>query len=457
MNVARISLQTLLVAALALIASAAHASGFDSARFGGELGGHAAAGTPFAVYYNPAALAATKRVHLAVDLTLALHSQGFNRAAADSPVPADARGANTGRASLFDVIGGPALAASMRFKDFAVGVGMFAPMSGTASFDGNSDFVGNERYPGAQDGVARWHIIEGTLSLGYLSSAASYTFASIGLSLGVGANLGYASVNVVRANAATLDDDLASEGRVHVETAGWVGSFSGGLMWEAVKEKLWLAASYQAPPGLYNGMVLRGNTRVEIGGSVSSTQVDLHQTLPDSVRMAMRYRPDSRYELRLSGDYMRWSMFRNQCISRRGAGCDVRADGSVPAGSRVVSNLSRDWQDAFGVRAGASYWFSPGWEGFVGVGYDSNAIPDATLEPSVMDGHDIAGALGLRLGFGSHLALALSYTHIYWLPRDTTGKSQLSEAKAPTRVPNAGGEYEQWAGIFNTFVELSFD
>src|SRR4051812_13939057 len=77
--------------------SAARAGGYAQSRFGSELG-HAATPTPFAVYYNPAALAATRRVHLAVDLTLAMHSQNYKRTAATVPEPSDAQGANIGTA-----------------------------------------------------------------------------------------------------------------------------------------------------------------------------------------------------------------------------------------------------------------------------------------------------------------------------------------------------------------------
>lgn len=442
-------------AALWLCSGEVNASGFDSARFGGELGGHAAAPTPFAVYYNPAALGATRKFQLAIDLTLALHAQTFDRKVSDTLPPKEVAQANTGRASLFNALGGPALAASLRFGDLALGAGAVSPFSGIASFRGSSRYEGNLRYPGAQDGVARFHLIEGSFSVVYFTSALSYTIRPLGLSIGAGANLVHASIDVVRATTAAADDDVTSEGRVQVDTQGWVGSFSAGVMWEALTDVLWLAGSYQAPPGLYDGMVLEGKTRTDLGGSISSTRVDLHQSLPDSVRLAVRYRPVPRLELRLFGDYMRWSMFERQCLTRRGRRCDVRGDGSVPPGSGVVSNFPRNFQDAFGVRMGTSYWLAQRLELFAGAGYDGNAIPDQTLEPSIMDGHDFAGALGARVGLTKRLSLALSYTHLLWLPRHTAGKSELFEQAPPTRLPNAGGDYRQWVGIFNAFVEVS--
>src|SRR5690349_4934970 len=72
-----------LVAAVVAAPRAAHASGFEAARFGGEHG-HAAGATPFALYYNPAALSLTSKFQAALHLTLALHSASFTRKDSDT-------------------------------------------------------------------------------------------------------------------------------------------------------------------------------------------------------------------------------------------------------------------------------------------------------------------------------------------------------------------------------------
>ncbi len=438
-------------------ASQASASGFDMARFGSDRG-HAAAPTAFATYYNPAALGATRKVQLAGDFMLALHSAGYERTASTIPEPEGAEGANLGKAKVMDVVAGPALAASFRLGDFAGGLGVFAPFTGGQRWKGNDSFRGNTQFPGAQDGAARWHLIDGSTQALYFSAGAAYNIRPLRLSLGVGANLVYNRVQATRAFTASLDDNVANEGRIHIDASGWVGSFSVGALWEILAQKLWLGVSYQAPPGLYDGMTLKGSVRTVLGGSPSETRASLQQSLPDIIRFALRFKQE-RYELRLFGDYTRWSAFKNQCASKRGTECEVTPDGAATVAVRpnIISAYPRNWKNTFGLRAGGSYWFTPEWEVFSTLGYDGNPIPAGMLEPSIIDGHDLSAQLGGRYNIGSRMALSFAYTAIYWLPRDTSGLSRLDKLQQPGNLPTSDGKYTQFIGLFNTFVEVYFD
>lgn len=445
------------VAGAALGSKRAAASGFDMARFGSDRG-HAAAPTAFATYYNPAALGATRKFQLAGDFMLALHTATYDRTASTTAEPAGAEGANLGKTKLSDVLAGPALAGSFRLGDFAGGLGVFAPMTGFARWKGNNAFKGNSAFPGAQDGSARWHLIEGSMQALYVSAGAAYNIRPWRLSLGVGANLVYNQVEAVRAYTASLNDAIANEGRIHVKAAGWVGSFSVGALWEILEQKLWLGVSYQAPPGLYDGMSLSGTVRTVTTGRPSETKASLQQTLPDIIRFALRFKQE-KYELRLFGDYARWGMFKNQCVSKRGTECAVSADGSAKPEviANIISSYPRNWKDTYGLRVGGSYWFTPAWELYSTLGYDGNPIPAGMLEPSMIDGHDFSAQLGGRYNVGSRLALSFAYTAIYWMPRDTTGLSRLDKLQQPGNLPSSDGKYTQFVGLFNTFVEVYFD
>ncbi|HEX6245258.1 MAG TPA: outer membrane protein transport protein, partial [Polyangiales bacterium] len=251
----------------------AHAGGFENARFGSERG-HAVTPTPLAVYYNPAALSATRKVHIAIDGVLALHGQQYTRSESTVPEPADAQGANLGRAKSLDVLGAPTLAASVKLGDFALGAGLFVPFGGFVGWQGNDAFKGNMKYPGAQDGRARWHAIDASTAFLYLSAGASYQIRPIRLSLGVGINAIYGAASLARAQTAARDDDVSAEGRSLIDVSGWMASFSAGLMWEAIEHKLWIGASYQAPPGFYSEMTLRGEVRTRTGGATSEVAAD---------------------------------------------------------------------------------------------------------------------------------------------------------------------------------------
>lgn len=441
--------------ALAALPTRVSAGGFDVSRVGGERG-HATTETPFATYYNPAALANTHKTHIAGDLTLVFHSASYDRTAATNVQPDDPAGANTGKTKLFDPLVAPSLALSMKFGNFAVGLSLLAPMSGSQSWDGNSKFKNNNDYPGARDGQARWHMIQGEQLVIYTTLAASYTIPKLRLSFGAGANLIYQSLRLLRARAGSGDDGLAQEGRINMDLSGVSGSFSLGTQWEVLEKKLWLGLSYQAPPGLYGGQNLHGTVDTWLlTAKPGKDDVTLNQTLPDIIRWAVRYRQEGKYELRLFGDYTRWSTMQRQCLVKKGTKCGLNDDG-LPEGDNIVSSQERGWKDSFYVRAGASYWFMPQLEGFVGVGYGSNAVPSAYLEPGLIDGNNVSGAIGGRITIGDHVGLLLSYTYIQTLKRTVTN-SKLDSLEGISRLPTGDGEYKQYFGMLNGLAEFYFD
>lgn len=436
-----------------LFTTGASASGVDAARFGSEYG-YAAGQTPFALYYNPAALATTPRLQIAANLTLAVHNATYTRPAASEPLPDDAQGANTGKGKVNDLLASPAVAVSYRIKDFVVGLGVFAPLGGLQSWGGGRSYPG---YPGTGDGPARWHLIEGGTSTIYASLGASYTYQPLRLSFGVVANMNYTTLEFTRAQNASGGDQLP-EGRTHVDVAALTGSFGLGLMWEAMAQKLWLGLSYQAPPGMYDGIVMDGKLRNLLSPAATKadpTDVSLHQNLPDIIRLGVRLQLHPSYELRLAADYARWSVFDKQCLTVRDAKCTLNADGSGPG--TVISNQMRDWKDAFGVKVGGSYFFSKMWEGFLGVGYDGNPIPLGTLDASLVEGNDLTFTGGGRMRLNDVLGALLSYSYTHWLERDNTGKSRLDSFAQQSRLPNSGGVYTQNASVITGMVEVYLD
>jgi long-chain fatty acid transport protein len=445
-------------ACLAILSSSAgaRASGFATARFGGEHG-NVTAQNPTALYYNVGALGFSEGIHLMVDGSLAFRSVTWVHPAASSeaPDPPGAEGANAGKAELFNVFGAPALGASARFGDWAFGAGLFVPFGGRAKWSQNQRFVGDQTYPLAADGVQRWHSIRGAITFLYASLGAAYRIGP--LSLGVSGNLVSGSVQSLRAynpSGSTLPD-ADQEGRADLDFHHIVGSFGAGALFEAIEARLWLGASYQAQPSL-GAMKLPGTLVVTYGGVQRTDEVELHQALPDIVRLGARYRPSPETELRLFGDLTRWSLMRTQCVALAGYPCVVTSTGADPGEGGIFANVRRYWNDTVSLRAGISRWFRPELELFVGAGFETAATPDETLDPELPDAATVQSAFGARWQFVPGFFLAGSYTHIYYLPRDNVGKSRKSEADIPTRRPDGGGKYTQWVGVLNANVEAVF-
>lgn len=455
-------LSTVVLVFICLAPAEALASGFGTARFGGEQGSPITTNAT-AIYYNPAGLAESEGVHLFAEGSFAFRGQTYTHqnAPGDVPEPADAKGANNGKANMFNVIVAPAFGFTAKVKDFAFGVGMFVPFGGSAAWKQNDQFANNPKYAGPVDGPQRWYIIEGTIKSIYFSAAAAYKIPNTGLSLGVSGNLIQSSVHTLRARTTDSTNDINSEGRSLVDVSGLQGSFGVGAMFEAIPKKFWIGASYQTRPNVSGGMVLKGRLKNNFAGTKTDDAVNLSQDLPDVIRLGFRYAVTPEVELRLFGDYTRWSALKNQCIYRENTTCDVQPNGSVPAGSGVLQNIPREWKDGVGVRAGGSFWVKPEVEVFAGLGFDSNVVPDRTLETALTDYNTVSGALGGRVKLGDHLYATLGYTHFFCLPRDTSTANRLGAPPAgdyqtPTSGPNSGGSFTQWIGVVNANVDVKF-
>ena len=446
--------------ATALLASNVQASGFNTARFGTEHG-HPTTENATALYYNPAAITQSHGVRLYADALFVFRRFEYTRPRDTADANGQPRSyidqpGNSGTGELSNFLVAPMLGVTWKVTDeLSLGAGFFVPFGGAAEFDKNESVsrADRARYPGIEDGVARWHNIQGAARYAYYALGAAYRFGPV--SVGLTGNLVRSKIETVRARNAAGIADIDAEGRTFFSVADTTFSMGAGVLFEAIDDELWLGISYQSQPG-FGPMRSEGTVRNNFTGSIEESKIDFLQELPDVVRAGGRWRLDERIELRFFGDYVRWSVFDDQCLAPKGEPCRVARDGSLIEGM-ATQNIKRDWHDAFGVRAGASYWLTPdGLELFAGLGFDSTPVPDTTLEPALFDADDLAVAAGVGVRFSDSLRVAGSYTHQQFLTRDNRGKSRLSDLKAPSRTPDGDGIYKSWIGILNVNVELAF-
>ena len=441
--------------AIAVFSSSApvRAAGHAVSRFGGEHG-HPTTDNATALYYNPAALTASRGTHLFVDGLLAYRKVTYTRVRhpTDAPVPPDAEGANTGRGELLDALASPALGFTYQRENWAMGVGFFTPFGGFNGFHEREAFANHPRYPGPVDGVTRWHSIEGINFTSYGVLGLGYRLPDTGLSLGLSANLMLSRVEDLRAWSA-VGNGIEGEGRSLLEATGLDFGFGAGLLYEVLPDRLWFGLSYQSRPNVSGGQRLSGSLQNDIGGP-SGADVDLLTDLPDVIRLGLRYRPQPALELRLFGDVTRWSAFENQCIVLAGRECALEDNGGQPVGGGVLQNIARHWRDSFDVRTGASLWPRDGIEIMVGIGYGSSAVPDATLESGMPDFENVSFSLGSRLEITPKVFASLGYTQMLFVPRDV--RSELSGYLPPTRSPDGSGHYTQSVGYIDVNVDVMF-
>lgn len=449
-----------LLATLALLHPySAHASGNAVARFGGEHG-TVNDSNPTALYYNPGALGFSTGTQLFLDGQLAIRQLSWMHAhgSGDVDPPEGYFGANYGVGRANNVFGAPMLGATFRLGHVVFGAAAYAPFGGNVTFDENQRYR-SRAYPGAQDGVARWHGIEAATKSIYGTVGLAYRFGRV--SIGVTGNLIFTSLALTRAQSLDGSNDLTQEGRSTLEVSGVHGSFGLGVMAEVISNRLFLSLSYQAQPGL-GTQALNGSLQVDASAHQDSESftrnVTFHQALPDIWRAGIRYRVSPTWELRAAADLTRWSVLQTQCVSVQSQTCQVTPDGDVAPNSGVVQNVRRYWQDTMGIRVGGSMWVRPSIELFAGMGYENGATPDQTLDPVLADGENVALALGSRVELMPTWFIAASYTHLQFLTRDTTGKSSLAApgTAAVSRRPDAGGVYRQSVEILNVNVTKTF-
>lgn len=445
------------VASSIVVASAvAEASGFSTASFGGEHGNPTTT-DPTALYYNPSGIADSSGGHLYADTNTAWRSASYERPASpsDAPVPAGAEGANTGRASLLNLIFSPFVGASYELGRWAVGAAFFTPFGGQSSWNQNDQFRGDTSYPGAVDGVSRWWITSGKIASSFFSIGAAYDFGP--LSVGLVGNLIQTTVSIDQAREPSGENDIEQEGRSFLDVHSWDGSLGVGVTYKAMSNKLRVGASYQSRPDFGGGIVATGTLKtVFANGALNSNVVGFTTDLPDVFRLGVSYalRPD--LDVRLSGDFQTWSVLKRQCVVVKGSPCDLNADGSARAGSQVLVNQPRNFHDTFGVRASASYWPDRRVELVAGVGYTSNAIPASTYQPDLLDANALTFSAGTIVSVTPRLLLGFSYMQVVYLDRDTVGQNDAATLSTPSRAPDAGGKTSVLAGVFNVTANYAF-
>jgi long-chain fatty acid transport protein len=479
------SVPVLLLAVSILAPGSSRAGGFNVARYAGEHG-HVATDHPVSIYFNPAGMALGTGWRIYAEGLFALRTVDYERppGAIDNVLepgdvgagtPDDALDTNSGTAKLNNFVVSPFLGAvtDLGIPNLGVGLAFYVPFGGQAKWDQNDDFVDNEQFPGAEDGVQRWHTIEGELRSLYLSAGGAYRLPGPRLSFGASVNFIRSNILTVRARTASGTDDIVNgdgdlvEGRSLIDVNGISVSAGVGVIWEPM-ERLWIGASYQSQPGFGNS-TQSGTLTNKLGLTpVEATDIRLEQELPDVSRLGVRYQPTNQVELRLSGDYQRWSVFENQClldgeIPKSMNNCALDDNGAVlPEAEGVVVNIPRRWKDTFGVRAGGSFWVTPEIELNAGANFDSSAVPDETIDVSLLDQNKLIALAGVRWALvPDTFQLEVTLNNVFYFkrsvdPRERDDMGTPIGPEPPSGIPDGAGTYKQNVFYVNLGAHMMF-
>ncbi|MGH7297935.1 MAG: OmpP1/FadL family transporter [Polyangiaceae bacterium] len=449
----------------------ARASGFLSDQFGSDQGNPAMWNT-YSVYFNPAAMAGMHGSEITLDGVFAARSLDYTRsplALGQCPNPPYQGGAyysesNTGKATLFNVLSAPYIGFVTDFggSRWRLGIASYIPFGGEVSWGKNQAYAGSAIVPGGYDGPQRWSSISANTSSLYETAALAYRFEKARLGIGLSASVIRTGITDTRARNGNGTDDIVSpngtieEGRTYLDASGFQVGAAAGLQWEATKDgRLRFGASYTSQPN-FGTMRLNGTFKYSAGLTAESTNnIDLLQAYPDVVRLGMAWRVTPQTELRLDGDWERWSQFQYQCVVHKGASCGADSHGVSTDTTNVLLDLPRDWKDTMKVRLGIAYWASPQAEIHASAFWNSPPVGLSHQDPLIFDSTRIGGTLGVRYGFNKHFYGALSYTYVYLVPV-TVNNSAAPNNPLPSTSPSTNGYYTSELYIFDAALSYRF-
>ncbi|HEX9101323.1 MAG TPA: hypothetical protein VF997_03930, partial [Polyangia bacterium] len=350
-----VAVAALLVAA----ASRARANPLSLARFGG-LRGDAVYTGAFALYWNPAALAAPSW-DAALDAQLIARQASYDRDAALNNVPDAEAAANAGVATINTVGAVPSVMArwglSLRAFDLGVGAGAFVESGGSASWDKNLRAPAGA--PGAVDGPQRWASISSQLLLVDLALGLAARHRKSGLSLGFVPILVAGSFSTVRARNIDQSEDLVDaqgnpkEGRAYFSGSGVGFSAIVGVRWDNAAG--WaVGATYER--GARVDLV--GDLRVAFGTLAPSTErARLRLPIADMVRLSAALPATRWLTIRPTFEWALWSMLKQHVFSSA-------SDGTA------LFVIPRNYHDLFAGRVRAEARLSPRWRVLAGIGFE---------------------------------------------------------------------------------------
>jgi long-subunit fatty acid transport protein len=449
---------------------AAHASGLLNP-FVCDPHGQPELANVYAVDFNPAALGGMHGTNIVVDGALAFGYVAFDRTpplspsmsnTATSPNRAQYAATNTGPNTASSQGFIPFLGASSDFgsRTFFAGIAAYAPFGGSIKWQPASRWANNAAFPGAVDGPQRWQSISVVDTSTAVTAAFGARFFDDCLSFGIALSAYSHQVQLDKAFNSDGTDDvtgptgLLKEGRVYLNVSGVnYGASAGAYVVPDEERRLRLGASYTSQPG-FGRMRLPGTLEQRLTTTPSgSTDVDLLQSYPDIVRLGAAYHVTDDVDLRLHGQYVRWSVFANACVVHRGQPCDLYPDGSAVTQGKIIANDRALFRDTGALHAGIGYWPQPRAEIFADLGFDTSAVPTSSEGRTLFDAFKGIGTVGLRYTFSPHVAVAASYTAVYYLPATVTYQAQWP---SPSAQPYADGSYASHLQFIDANAAVSF-
>jgi long-chain fatty acid transport protein len=356
------------LAALLAAPSAARAGGLARPNFGGSVRGMgwgnaftAVADDPAALHHNPAGMATQYQDSVMLGVELVLAPRRYTPVIEDPATGQAVRGED--QKNQNSPIELPTLGYVTRLSEggvpsrLALGVGFWSTFGGDVSYDKGME---NVRAINSTR-IAALEIVPGV-------AYEVNDFLQIGAALRLG--LGLFSVD---AEAQPVDSDLSA--------FGIGGGLTLGIM-VAPSKRLRFGATWRSALTINT----KGSGWIAPGGAMTDVTPKLTQEWPQQASIGVLWRPTAKLGLSAQLDWTDWSRMQRLVIDFEEA-------------PTATQTFELDFHDNWAVHVGGQYTVTESLELRAGFTFDSNAVPDHTIERQYLDSEKYGYAVGVSYAF----------------------------------------------------------
>ncbi|WP_022683608.1 OmpP1/FadL family transporter [Sphingobium bisphenolivorans] len=385
-------------------------------------GGAASADDPSTLFFNPAAMTQLPGVQVSAGGVALLASAGQSNRGSNRSVPT-LPGAtvpitgNSGGNPFASVIYVPSFYATGQVTDrLWLGLGVNAPFGLKLDYD--DGFFG--RYDSLHTDLKTYHI----------QPSAAFRLGDR-LAIGGGVDVQYVKVTLTNALPQLSPSPALADGLASVKGDDWSVGWNAGIFYTSGDTNVGLhyrsgikhdVRGSQTISGLL-GPIAAANGTVPAAAPVA---------LPDIVTVSLMHRLTPRLRAMITARWYNWSVFRGISIT-------------TPGGT---STKELDYRDSYSVSAGGEYDVSPSLTLRAGTMFDRTPTNPQHLTTRVPDGDRSWLSAGGTFALSPHLALNLSYAHVFVAKANLIRPDRYYPAPATvttTTLSQASGNADQIA------------
>jgi long-chain fatty acid transport protein len=415
---------------LLFLVSEARGSGFYVKPLnGGE--GAPTQGDAGSVFFNPAGMGLVNHFEGLIDFSLIVRKIEYSRGITynydeDKKRWVGIETSEEKKGNLLNAIPFPYLGFIIPYKKARFGIGFYSPFGGSSKWDEN--------------GAQAYQSKEGNITTFFSTAGFAY---EVFKNLYLGANFSYVRsvisskklYNLTKVTGGYPEDPFMDAELELVNFAGNSWNLGVGILY-AYNSSLITGFSYTSPVNIENHGVIRitpiGKTaRTLMSENIAEAEGQLKATYPQTYKFSVDYYPFRKLRLRGYFEFINWKQF---------DGFHFKFPQKTSPFIPEQMHEEQRFKDAFALSLSSKWWWKENIAFLGTLGFDRNAIDEATVGADLYDSDKILFTLGAEFGLGKGFHMRAATQQVFFITRNV---------KNSTRWPSANGKYKSWVGFFN--------